>query len=451
MVRLIKIHEIDEFSDIKSIPDRSITDTIISNIKQLDEEQEMEPLIRQILYDPNETPHGPTEIADILTTHLHLRGSKRLSAFVLKGKSFKRVASISVSHQFDKVRQIPGLGLMVFGAVGNIQDDAKRDFVQHAQDAGCDYLIINCHDLSRLLIAYEKVCPKDGTPYDNTGTCKNGHELDKGIKLEMQVRERSRYTIIGPKDLSYIGAKRYSATVLLDRRYPKDVIRMIIQEVTQKLKNSNHYRSKKIEAQWGKTPTHVVWIFVACDLEDIQSVNWICQTEWIDLSLPMDMRPASLNGNEKLGDINILWNDEYKPRKEFLESQTVTKEVLLRQIEPILIEMLELGKRAIEYFQKYQSGKIPEGVFISKMQEMEPRVSELYHESGNLPLPPPDCGDYDQACQCIFTDTYNMFIYYSKTELGNWTKGNKDWLMQNTIKRFNAYLKTVEYEQSKLC
>lgn len=99
MVRLIKIHEIDEFSDIRSIPDRAITDTIISNIRQLDEKHEIEPFIRQILCDPNETPHGPTEIADILTTHLHIRGIKRLSAFALKGRSFKRVSSINVSHQ----------------------------------------------------------------------------------------------------------------------------------------------------------------------------------------------------------------------------------------------------------------------------------------------------------------------------------------------------------------
>ena len=117
MKRLIKIHDIDEFSEIKTIPDAAINKEILFNIKNLDEKS-IERFLREILYDPNETPHGPTEIADILTTHVHVRGDKRLAAFVLKGKSFPRVSSREVTHQFVKLRQIPQLGLMVFLAVG---------------------------------------------------------------------------------------------------------------------------------------------------------------------------------------------------------------------------------------------------------------------------------------------------------------------------------------------
>jgi len=173
MGRLIEIHDIDEFSEVKTIPDATINNEILTNIGNLDEKKELERFLREILYDPNETLHGPTEIADILT-NVHVRGDKRLTAFVLKGKSFQRVSSRHVTHQFAKLRQISELGLMVFGAVGNIQDDAQRDFVQMAIDAGCDYLIMDAQDLARLFIAYEKICPKDGTPYDDTGTCKKG-------------------------------------------------------------------------------------------------------------------------------------------------------------------------------------------------------------------------------------------------------------------------------------
>ena len=214
MGSLIKIHDIDEFSEIKAIPDASMSEKTLSNIRNLDEKSEMERFLREILYDPNVTPHGPTEIADILTSHMHVRGDKRLAAFVLKGKSFQRVSSRYVTHQFAKLRQIPELGLMVFGAVGNIQDDAQRDFVQTAIDAGCDYLIIDAQDWARLLIAYEKICPKDGTSFDDTGTCKYGHVQDEGLALEMEVREKIRYTIVNQRDVSHAGAKRYSATIL---------------------------------------------------------------------------------------------------------------------------------------------------------------------------------------------------------------------------------------------
>ena len=72
MARLIKIQEIDQFVETLSIPENAISDEILENVRQLDEKQELEPAIKQILYDPNETPHGPTEIADILTTKVIL-------------------------------------------------------------------------------------------------------------------------------------------------------------------------------------------------------------------------------------------------------------------------------------------------------------------------------------------------------------------------------------------
>jgi len=100
MVRLLDIQDVDEFSEVKRVPKESISSEIISGIRQLDEANELERFIREILYDPNETPHGPTEIADILTHHVHVRGERTLAAFVLKGKSFPRVRSRNVSHQF---------------------------------------------------------------------------------------------------------------------------------------------------------------------------------------------------------------------------------------------------------------------------------------------------------------------------------------------------------------
>ena len=81
MGRLIEIHDIDEFSEVKTIPDATINNEILTNIRNLDEKKELERFLREILYDPNETPHGPTEIADILT-NVHVRGDRSVSASV---------------------------------------------------------------------------------------------------------------------------------------------------------------------------------------------------------------------------------------------------------------------------------------------------------------------------------------------------------------------------------
>jgi hypothetical protein len=447
---LIKIQDIDEFSEVKAILDAAINKEILSNIRNLDEKSEMERFLREMLYDPNVTSHGPTEIADILTSHMQVRGDKRLAAFVLKGKSFQRVSSRNVTYQFAKLRQIQKLGLMVFGAVGNIQDDAQRDFAQIASDAECDYLIIDAQDWARLLIAYEKICPKDGTSFDDTGTCKYGHVRDKGLPLAMEVREKIRYRIVNQRDVSHAGAKRYSGTILLDRHYTKDLIRTIVQKATEELKSSNYYRNDRVKARWGNTLAHVVWLFIAYDLEDIQNANWICRTYWIDPSLPESMRPLGLNGNEKLEDIEVFWNDDYKSHKNFLESLFGTKEEVLESIQPILNEMVELAKQAIEHFKEYRCRNISEEELISKMQKTEPTVTELYLQSGNIPMPPEDCKDYGQACQNIFATIHDMFLYYSKRGLETWPKSNRDWLMQGTIERFYDDWKRIELEESKI-
>jgi len=450
MGKLIKIHEIDEFSEVKSIPDASINDLILSNTRDLREES-IEQCIREILFDPNETPHGPTEIADIVTSHLHIRGDKRLAAFVLKGKSYRKVSSKHVTHQFAKLRQIPALGLMVFVAVGSIQDDAQRDFVRAARDAGCDYVIVDAQDLARVLIACEKSCPRDGTTFDETGTCKEGHVLDAGLLLEMQVREDIRYTIRNQKDVSHHGAKRYGATILLDRHYPKDVIRTIIREATEKIKHSYYCRNDRVKARWGKRPAHVVWLFLAYDLEDIINANWVCRTCWIDASLPGYARPRGLfDGNEQLGDIQVSWNDSYKSLKKFFERFSGTKGEVLEAITPILNEMAALAQKAIKYFEEYNRGGICESDYIRVMQQMEPRATELYLQSGNISIPPEDCKDYDQACQNVFATIHNMFLYYSERGLKTWTKRNRDWLMQGTIRSCYDHWKRIEFEESKI-
>jgi hypothetical protein len=85
MGRLIKLHEIEEFSAVVNVPESAATDAIIARVRELDEKTQLEVFLREILADPNETPHGPTEIADILTPRVTVRGAKTVAAFVLKG------------------------------------------------------------------------------------------------------------------------------------------------------------------------------------------------------------------------------------------------------------------------------------------------------------------------------------------------------------------------------
>ena len=312
MSRLIKLHDIDEFSDVVKIPSDSIKLSMIDNIKKFDEKNELEVFLREIIHDFNDTPHGPTEIADILTTHLVIKGNKKSAAFILKGKSFKRITSQTIDRQLFKLRQIPDLGLIVLCCVGDIHDDAQRDFFQTAWDHNSDYLIIDNFDLCKLLIAYELICPQDGLPYNESGVCKNNHQQDSGISLNYKVKENIEYKIYRQRDISHSGAKRYSAILLTDKHYTREIIRIIIKDVTQKLIKSNYYRNDRMRNIWGTTNTHVVWLYFAFSLDDINNSNWVCQTSWIDNKLDNNMKPIPISGDEKIDEIELQWNDQYR-------------------------------------------------------------------------------------------------------------------------------------------
>ena len=390
MAELLELHDIDEFLAVRALPNAAITRAVLSSIAQLDEANELEPALRQIIYDPTETPHGPTEIADILSSHIHLRGTRRLAGFVLKGKSYRTVRSRDVTHQFAKLRTIPGLGVMIFAAVGHIQDDAQRDFVRSAIDANCDYLIMNAHECARLLLAYEKICAVDGTPFSEQGICRNGHGLDEGIALDMTAREKVRYTVASQKDVSHGGAKRYSANILLDRHYPQDVVRKIIRDATADLKHSSYYRNDLTRGRWGNKSAQVIWLFLGYDLEDITNANWVCRSCWIDPELPKEMQPVRLRGNDAVDDIELLWNEGYQVTKSFVDDHQRDKGRFLDDLEPLKCSMVALGAESVELFSSYEQAGITEEQMISKLGSMADRANELQSRFQELPLPPPE-------------------------------------------------------------
>ena len=110
MSRLVKIQDIDQFYEIVHVPEGVITPDVLDSVRQLDERCDLEPMLREVLWDP-ETPHGPTEIADILSTKVRVRGKPSLAAFVVKGKSFVKVRSAHIVHQVIRLRQLPSLAL----------------------------------------------------------------------------------------------------------------------------------------------------------------------------------------------------------------------------------------------------------------------------------------------------------------------------------------------------
>ncbi|MCK5610564.1 DEAD/DEAH box helicase [Candidatus Pacearchaeota archaeon] len=159
---LITLLKIDDFDRVRDIKPGQISDATIATVKDLNEREEIEPWIQSILYDTNHTPHGPSEMVDILTHKMTVRGREGMGAFILKGKSFPTVRPTHVSHQIFRLENIADLSFAIFAASGNVLDGVKTQFTSTAKRLGCDYAFLDAHDLARLFVAFGYLCPRDG-------------------------------------------------------------------------------------------------------------------------------------------------------------------------------------------------------------------------------------------------------------------------------------------------
>lgn len=450
MGRLIKIQDIEQFCEVVNIPDAAITPAVLDRVRQLDERRELEPMMREILWDPTETPHGPTEIADILTSKVRIRGERHLAAFVVKGKSFIKVRSEDIAHQVIRLRQLPGLGLMVLIAVGHIQDNAQRDFLQMAMDAGCDHLIIDALDCARLLLAYEKICPLDGTRYGSNGSCLHGHKQDKGVELKIRVRDGMRYEIPELRDVSHGGARRLSATILVNPNYGREILREVIRDATRQVAKSSYHRSNIVAKRWGGTGAHVVWLYLAADLQDLRNANWLARTQWIDPNLDRKMRPIELSASEYVDSIAVMWNESYRSMRSFYGEYLVDKGEALAKLEPMIERATKVGSQVIGWFDAFERGELDEQLLISHIRAVSSEIDSITEESSDLPFPPQDVLDYDTRAQSLFAHLGNMGLYYSERGVGMWPEKNRTFLMHSTAKDFRADLERLKFEREKL-
>jgi superfamily II DNA or RNA helicase len=173
-VALFDLVAVDNFGFARSIQRSDVSAAAIATVRTLDEKVEMEPWVQAILHDTNRTPHGPSEVVDILTHKVAVRGRTGLAAFILKGKSFPTVRPAHVGHQILRLPRILDLSYAVFAASGDVLDEVKEQFIATATQYGWDYCFLDADDLARLFVAFGFICPRDGQRTTG-GRCQCGY------------------------------------------------------------------------------------------------------------------------------------------------------------------------------------------------------------------------------------------------------------------------------------
>ena len=450
MARPLRISEIHEFAEVGRIPEDAVTDEILRNVAELDERKQLEVWIQEIIHSSDNTPHTSTEIVDIVSTKVTVNGSPTFAAFILKGKSSKKITSRNVSHQIIRLRRLTGLELAVFAAAGDIHDDVYEQLAYEAKSLGCKYLLMTSHDLARLFIAYDKICGQDGLPFEDS-VCPNGHSQRKELVLNYKVREDDRWEVFKLKDLSHGLAKRLSATILTDRHYPEDVLRTIIVEVFQEVKTDPYLRNEMVRARWGDTPAHVVWIDIGFDIEDINRCNWVCMACWIDPDLDENSRPLWTHVDEIHNGIMIDWNSNYHAMKRFWSEHTGRKHEVIESVEGILEQVKPILALLDQAFTAFRQGAVTEQSLKEVVQNHWEDADNLYNEAVKCPQAPPECVDYRQQFQNVMASFHNLFLFYTSDRyLNERTKADRTWLFNRNLTDLKETLPKLEYEREKL-
>lgn len=448
MTELIRIEDIEEFHLVLRIPRVAITNQVLVGIRGLDETTQVEPFLRSILPDPTETAHGSTEIADILTTHVTYGGRARHAAFVNKGKSTKKVTTKKVGYQLLELRQMTGLHLMVLLAVGDIQDDVKRDLMRLSHDANSDYMLVDAIDIARLLIAYQKVCPKDGTPFAE-GVCPEcSKSAEEPLILTIDVFEKPSYEHLDLSDVSTGVAKRYSADILTDRHYTKGTLREVIKEAIWELRRSDYYRSTITQSYFGQQEADCVSLFVYGDRQDKQINNRICRAQWISPELPEKFRPMAWSGQERLGDIVIDWNDSYDSMRALFERST--KQEWIRKVETVLPKIHDLVIQASTAFDARRAGKISDDDFEQMMTAWEATARALSRGAENEKVPPVECNDAREAFLQLATTAHNIFVPFASWGRVKRDWRYKEWHLRTYLADYQTQLQSFQHEWQKV-
>jgi len=443
----IEITEIDEFRKCKLINRSHIKNEVIKKIRNLDERSELEPFIRSIISDPNETPHGPNEIADIITEHIHMGGISVKAAFVIKGKAFDKAKSSNVISQIIRpLTTISDLQIIVLVVVGNIYDDLRRDLANLAIKYNVRYLIIDVVDVARLLISNGIICPEDGYIFNEKGICLNGHRREWKYLVDDNIE--TLYETIYHNDCSYGLAKRYKVYLLLHGYLSRNQIKKVILHATNKFRRRKYHSSDLLKQYWCNEDAHVVWLFIAKRLSDIEDANWVCMTSWVDPNLPDNLKPQ-FNGNDFIEDIIIQWNEKYYELQNLYSKYHGTKEEILYPIEELKRGLDKLTDIVESSFTDLITSKISEENFIQIMENVKKELHLIDEKQKNLPLPPFECRDLYNIFNEYFVVVSNMFLLYSNKGLKLWPKNNREWLMKSAINDSKRLAADLEHELKK--
>ena len=438
--RMLRPEGVDNFRRIADA--RQIGHGVIEGLRSADEKLELEPALSRIIGETDQTPHGPTEIADLVTVHLSVAGQPRLSAVVIKGKAWKKVTAKDVSDQVLRAFQLPGVELVVLAAVGDIQDDVKKHLAWLADNAGVDWMILDRGDLANLLVVYGQLCPADGS-WIAGSRCSCGYS----VVSEPPRGAEETFHVLSLTDSSFALAKRYGANILVAQGLSRPAIERLLVKAVAEIRASDYTRNELVERTHGKRLADVVWLFVYSDIADQLMTNWIARALWVAGSLRPESRP-SLFGEVSSQDpqLRIDWAEQHQWMVEFRRSHTAQKGAYLRQLDAYIKSAMSIVLSARQLLEHGSLSSADE----SNLARMGEAAEGLAGPDPTL-LPPYELADLDSAHDQVVAAVGNLFLPFSPRGQQTWPdQGRRLWLARKALDQWDLELASLDFERRKV-
>lgn len=257
----------------------------------------------------------------------------------------------------------------------------------------------------------------------------------------------SSFTVLSLKDTSNSSAKRYSASILA--RFPLSRLRVeaILRKAVTDIQKESYHRTDFLADLFRGRGADVISLYVAGNPIDVDNANWVCRAMWVNESLAPDARPYSIGGIDLGEGLEVVWNSNYADMDQFYSSLQINKQDFLTaanafttQVEAIVQELFG----AENYFDS-KKGFSPE-FLIAKAGS----IRTLFHESGNVGLPPFDCREVAARFQDVMALANNAFIYLVRMNSGETIKGGVEALLEWTLRDYRKNLEWLRYEVEKI-
>lgn len=278
----------------------------------------------------------------------------------------------------------------------------------------------------------------------------NIQSLEKNQEFSRKLTATNGYTILSFQDVSHVGAKRYSANILLSKEYAKPDMIEIARKITAELKSREYYRNNEVKLHWQGKEAQVVCLFLYLSLDDVSSANWICRTEWISKKLSPKFSPTKLDGEQIDDEMVIDWNKSYGELATIFASFKVTKEAYLDSMNGILSTTQLIVNKTIEFTDMFNRKQLIEANYLERMSQLYPEIEKLYLQVDRVGSAPTECSGLSQCFQRVMALAHNIVWPFSEKKLETWESINRNYWVGQYIKDYQKELLRLEFELEKI-